>query len=104
MGYFIIATDDKEKNANCDCLVAEINENTIKSIWHINVEDKKVQNIKSFPVDMLQSFYAHSNGMISCKIPCPEFIVNNIENRSAEKVFSDKEKLSKLFGVNNENV
>ena len=104
MKYFIVATDNIDKVVECDCLVAEFNENDIKSIWHISIEDKNVQNIKPFPVDMLQSFYAHSNGMISCKIPCPEFIVNNIENRSAEKVFSNKEKLSKLFGMNNENV
>jgi hypothetical protein len=37
--------------------------------------------------------------MISCNIPCPEFIAKEMNNRSAQKLFSDKETLSKLFGL-----
>ena len=96
----IICTDNVEVGIESYGLIADFNENNdIKSVWSISVEDGKVKDIKSFPVNMLQSFYAHSSGMISCNIPCPEFIAKEMNNRSAQKLFSDKEKLSKLFGL-----
>ena len=77
----IICTDNVEVGIESYGLVAEFNENNdIKSVWSIYVDDGKVKNIKSFPVNMLQSFYAHSSGMISCNIPCPDYIQKGIEN------------------------
>ena len=80
MDYYIIATDSVENIVVYDCLVASMEGDNIQRCWSVMLEDEKVKFVKDFSLDMLQSFYAHSSGMYSCKLECPEYIKKVLEN------------------------
>ena len=80
MEYYIIATDSVENIVVYNCLVASIEDDNIQRCWSVMLEDEKVKFVKDFPIAMLQSFYAHSSGMISCKLKCPEYIKKELKD------------------------
>ena len=81
MNYYVIATDDVENVVKYDCLIARMLDfDNVQKCWSVSVYDGEVEEVKEFPVDMIQSFYAHSSGMYSCKLECPEYIKKELEN------------------------
>ena len=81
MEYYVIATDDVKNIVKYDCLVALMsNFNDIQKCWIVSVYDGEVDEIKDFDVNNIQSFYAHSSGMYSCKLECPEYIKKVLED------------------------
>lgn len=81
MSYFVVATDNVEKVVEYDCLVAYVDDNAnIQKCWLVMVDEGEVKYVKDFPSEKLQSFFAHSSGMYSCKLPCPDYIQKGIEN------------------------
>lgn len=80
MEYYVIATDDVESVVKYDCLVALMEDfSNIDKCWKVSVYDGDVDDVETFDVKNIQSFYAHSSGMYSCKIPCPEYIKRELE-------------------------
>jgi hypothetical protein len=81
MDYYVIATDDVKNVVKYDCLVAFMNDfNDIQKCWKISVYDGEVDDVETFEVKNIQSFYAHSSGMYSCKLPCPDYIKKVIKD------------------------
>ena len=77
----IICSDDVDKGVHKVALVAKMDDrDNPKQAWIVRVRNNKVERIDNLAISKINSFYAHSNGMTSCDIPCPDYIKGVIKD------------------------
>ena len=80
----ILAASDGDRPEESPCLLglcsisAMEEELKVLRLWTVDVEDGKLWRLRDFPLHLHQSFYAHSCGVYSVNVPCPDDLADQV--------------------------